>query len=73
MGVIGRMKFDPESHGSRDIFGEVYEYFPDGFAMSECQRADEFYTPKNVVNLLVEILAPFNGKIYDPACGSGWS
>lgn len=71
MGVIGRMKFDPESHGSRDIFGEVYEYFLGGFAMSEGQRAGEFYTPKSVVNLLVEILAPFKGKIYDPACGSG--
>jgi type I restriction enzyme M protein len=71
MGLIARLKFDPERHGSRDVFGEVYEYFLGQFAMNEGAKAGEFYTPKNVVNLLVEILAPFRGKIYDPACGSG--
>lgn len=71
MAQIGRLKFDPKTHGSRDVFGEVYEYFLGGFAMAEGQRAGEFYTPKSVVNLLVEILAPFKGKLYDPACGSG--
>jgi type I restriction enzyme M protein len=71
MGQIGRLKFDPKTHGSRDVFGEVYEYFLGGFAMAEGQRAGEFYTPKSVVNLIVEILAPFKGKLYDPACGSG--
>lgn len=69
--TVARMRFNPKDHGSRDIFGEVYEYFLGQFAMSEGQRAGEFYTPKSVVNLLVEILAPFKGKIYDPACGSG--
>ena len=71
MAQIGRLKFDPKTHGSRDVFGEVYEYFLGGFAMAEGQRAGEFYTPKSVVNLIVEILAPFKGKLYDPACGSG--
>ena len=71
MGLIARLKFDPEQHGSRDVFGEVYEYFLGQFAMNEGAKAGEFYTPKNVVDLLVEILAPFKGKIYDPACGSG--
>jgi len=71
MAQIGRLKFDPKTHGSRDVFGEVYEYFLGGFAMAEGARAGEFYTPKSVVNLLVEILAPFKGKLYDPACGSG--
>ena len=71
MGLIARLKFDPEKHGSRDVFGEVYEYFLGQFAMNEGAKAGEFYTPKNVVKLLVEILAPFKGKIYDPACGSG--
>jgi type I restriction enzyme M protein len=71
MGLIARLKFDPARHGSRDVFGEVYEYFLGQFAMNEGAKAGEFYTPKNVVNLLVEILAPFKGKIYDPACGSG--
>ena len=69
--VIARLKFDPQQHGSRDVFGEVYEYFLGQFALNEGAKAGEFYTPKSVVNLLVEILAPFKGKIYDPACGSG--
>ena len=71
MGLVARLSFDPLKHGSRDVFGEVYEYFLGQFAMNEGAKAGEFYTPKNVVNLLVEILAPFKGKIYDPACGSG--
>ena len=71
MGLIASVRFNPEAHGSRDVFGEVYEYFLGKFALKEGARAGEFYTPKNVVNLLVEILAPFKGTIYDPACGSG--
>ena len=69
--LIAKLKFDPRQHGSRDVFGEVYEYFLGQFALSEGARAGEFYTPKNLVALLVEILAPFKGVIYDPACGSG--
>lgn len=71
MQLIAKIHFNPAEHGSRDVFGEVYEYFLGKFALKEGARAGEFYTPKNVVNLLVEILAPFKGKIYDPACGSG--
>jgi type I restriction enzyme M protein len=71
MGLVARLKFDAHKHDSRDVFGEVYEYFLGQFALKEGARAGEFYTPKSVVNLLVEILAPFKGKIYDPACGSG--
>lgn len=71
MGLVARLKFDPHKHNSRDVFGEVYEYFLGQFALKEGARAGEFYTPKSVVNLLVEILAPFKGTIYDPACGSG--
>ncbi|MEO6138971.1 MAG: class I SAM-dependent DNA methyltransferase [Luteimonas sp.] len=71
MGLIARLKFDPHTHGSRDVFGEIYEYFLGQFALKEGAKAGEFYTPKSVVNLLVEILAPFKGTIYDPACGSG--
>ena len=69
--LLARLSFDPDRHGSRDVFGEVYEYFLGQFALKEGARAGEFYTPKSVVNLLVEILAPFKGTIYDPACGSG--
>lgn len=71
MQLLARLKFNPGKHGSRDVFGEVYEYFLGQFALKEGARAGEFYTSKSVVNLLVEILAPFKGKIYDPACGSG--
>lgn len=71
MQLLAKLSFDPEGHGSRDVFGEVYEYFLGQFALKEGARAGEFYTPKSVVNLLVEILAPFKGTIYDPACGSG--
>lgn len=71
MGIIAKMKFDPKEHTSRDVFGEVYEYFLGNFALAEGQRAGQFYTPRSVVSVLVEILAPFSGRIYDPACGSG--
>ncbi|MBS0461956.1 MAG: SAM-dependent DNA methyltransferase [Proteobacteria bacterium] len=71
MQIVATVRFDPADHGSRDVFGQVYEYFLGKFALKEGARAGEFYTPKSVVNLLVEILAPFKGTIYDPACGSG--
>ena len=71
MKELAKLRFNPAERGSRDVFGEVYEYFLGEFARAEGQKAGEFYTPKSVVNLLVEILAPFKGIIYDPACGSG--
>jgi type I restriction enzyme M protein len=55
----------------RDIFGKIYEYFLGKFAMTEGQRGGEFYTPTSIVRLIVEILEPYNGRILDPACGSG--
>ncbi|MCZ4103369.1 type I restriction-modification system subunit M [Streptomyces sp. H39-C1] len=61
-------------HGDRpaqDVLGEVYEYFLENFARAEGKRAGEFYTPASVVRLLVEILEPYEGRVYDPACGSG--
>ena len=71
MNIIAGIKFDSEQHKNRDVFGEVYEYFLGKFARQEGANAGEFYTPKSLVKLLVEILTPFKGKIYDPACGSG--
>lgn len=71
MGIVAKMKFDPARDSARDVFGEVYEYFLGNFALAEGQRAGQFYTPRSVVSVLVEILAPFAGRIYDPACGSG--
>lgn len=56
---------------SKDILGRVYEYFLGGFAGAEGKRGGEFYTPRSVVMLLVEMLEPYKGRIYDPCCGSG--
>ena len=58
-------------HIEGDGFGLVYEYFLGQFAMAEGQGGGEFFTPTSIVKLIVEILEPFHGKIYDPACGSG--
>ena len=54
-----------------DGFGLIYEYFLGKFAFSEGQKGGQFFTPTSIVRLIVEILEPFHGKIYDPACGSG--
>ncbi|MBN1524914.1 MAG: SAM-dependent DNA methyltransferase [Spirochaetales bacterium] len=54
-----------------DAFGRIYEYFLGHFAMSEGQKGGEFFTPISIVQLIVAIMEPFRGRIYDPACGSG--
>jgi type I restriction enzyme M protein len=54
-----------------DAFGKIYEYFLGNFAMSEGQKGGEFFTPTCIVKLIVGIIEPFRGRIYDPACGSG--
>ena len=54
-----------------DAFGKIYEYFLGEFAMTEGQQGGEFFTPTSVVKLIVSIIEPFHGKIFDPACGSG--
>ena len=56
---------------SGDVFGKIYEYFLGKFALSEGQKGGEFFTPTSVVRLMVEMIEPFNGSVYDPACGSG--
>jgi type I restriction enzyme M protein len=56
---------------ARDVLGEVYEYFLEKFARAEGKRGGEFYTPSSVVKLLVEVLEPYAGRVYDPCCGSG--
>src|SRR5271157_5690011 len=56
---------------AKDILGRVYEYFLGGFAGSEGKRGGEFYTPRSVVRVLVEMLDPYKGRVYDPCCGSG--
>ena len=54
-----------------DVFGKIYEYFLGNFAMAEGAKGGEFFTPTSIVKLIVEILQPFQGRILDPACGSG--
>ena len=54
-----------------DVFGKIYEYFLGKFAMAEGQRGGEFFTPTSLVKLIVEVIEPYHGRIYDPACGSG--
>ena len=53
-----------------DVLGEVYEYFLEQFALAEGRKGGEFYTPRSVVRLLVEMLEPYRGRVYDPCCGS---
>ncbi len=60
-----------QSHRSVDLLGRVYEYFLTRFASAEGKNGGQFYTPSCVVRTLVEMLAPYKGRIYDPACGSG--
>ncbi|MDX2352790.1 type I restriction-modification system subunit M [Stutzerimonas xanthomarina] len=56
---------------SGDAFGKIYEYFLGNFALKEGQKGGVFYTPESIVKLIVEIIEPYHGRIFDPACGSG--
>ena len=58
-------------HRARDLMGEVYEYFLGNFARAEGKRGGEFFTPPTVVKVIVEVLEPTKGRVYDPCCGSG--
>jgi type I restriction enzyme M protein len=60
-----------ENHRAKDTLGRVYEYFLSRFASAEGKSGGQFYTPTHVVRVLVEMLAPYEGRVYDPACGSG--
>jgi len=62
---------DIPTDASGDVFGQIYEYFLGNFALAEGQGGGEFFTPRSVVRLMVEIIEPHNGKVFDPACGSG--
>ncbi len=60
-----------QEHESLDVLGRVFEYMVSRFASAEGKLGGEFYTPRSVVKLMVDMLEPFNGRVYDPACGSG--
>jgi len=62
---------DIPADATGDLFGQIYEYFLSEFARSEGQKGGEFFTPRSVVRLMVEIIEPHGGKVFDPACGSG--
>jgi len=70
--LFSKIKFDHNRDDEKDILGRVYEYFLGQFASEEGKRGGEFYTPRSIVKLLVEILEPYEGaRVFDPACGSG--
>lgn len=69
--VFSTLTMTGEDGKGRDVFGRVYEYFLNGFAGVEGRRGGEFYTPQSVVKLLVEMIEPYKGRVYDPCCGSG--
>ncbi|MGB9671251.1 MAG: type I restriction-modification system subunit M [Halothiobacillaceae bacterium] len=69
--LISGIALGEEGDRSKDILGRVYEYFLGQFAGAEGKRGGEFYTPRSVVRVLVEMLEPYSGRVYDPCCGSG--
>lgn len=69
--LIGTIGFNQEGHEAKDLLGRVYEYFLGQFADAEGKKGGQFYTPASIVKLLVEMLEPYEGRVYDGACGSG--
>ncbi len=68
--LISNIRVGDEEARSKDVLGRVYEYFLSQFASAEGRKGGEFYTPRCVVRLLVEMIEPFRGRVYDPCCGS---
>ncbi len=69
--LIGTIALGDSVSKSSDILGQVYEYFLGQFALAEGKKGGQFYTPRSVVQLLVEMLEPYEGRVFDPCCGSG--
>jgi type I restriction enzyme M protein len=69
--LIGNIDFGDTQERSADVLGHVFEYFLGQFALAEGQKGGQFYTPRSVVELLVEMLEPYKGRVFDPCCGSG--
>jgi type I restriction enzyme M protein len=68
--LIGTIGLGDKENRSKDTLGRVYEYFLSQFASAEGKKGGQFYTPQSVVRVLVEMLAPYKGRVYDPCCGS---
>lgn len=71
MDLIGNISLKDTSKRSADVLGHVFEYFLGEFALAEGKKGGQFYTPRSVVELLVEMLEPYEGRVFDPCCGSG--
>ncbi|RAS60453.1 type I restriction enzyme M protein [Vibrio diazotrophicus] len=69
--LIATIPFTHKSLNSKDILGHIYEYFLGEFALAEGKKGGQFYTPASIVSLIVEMIEPFEGRVYDPAMGSG--
>lgn len=69
--LVGNIDLGSAKARSADVLGHVFEYFLGEFALAEGKKGGQFYTPKSVVELLVEMLEPYKGRIFDPCCGSG--
>ena len=69
--LIGTAVLGTKEAQSKDVLGKVYEYFLGQFALAEGRKGGQFYTPSSVVRLLVEMLEPYEGRVFDPCCGSG--
>jgi type I restriction enzyme M protein len=69
--VISDIELQAHSVDTKDLLGRVYEYFLGEFASAEGKKGGQFYTPKSIVKLMVEMIEPKKGRVYDPACGSG--
>jgi type I restriction enzyme M protein len=69
--LLSNPKFSEKENPESDILGRIYEYYIGRFAMAEGSGAGQFFTPGSIVRLLVELLEPYKGRIFDPACGSG--
>ena len=68
--MVSNIKVGGAESRATDVLGNVYEYFLEQFALAEGRKGGEFYTPRSVVRLLVEMLEPYQGRVYDPCCGS---
>ncbi|HPT29897.1 MAG TPA: class I SAM-dependent DNA methyltransferase [bacterium] len=69
--LVGNIALGTEAAKSKDLLGRVYEYFLGEFANAEGKKGGQFYTPKSIVRIMVEMIEPYKGRVYDPACGSG--
>jgi len=69
--VISDTELKAQNENAKDLLGRVYEYFLGEFANAEGKKGGQFYTPKSIVKIMVEMIEPYKGRVYDPACGSG--